>query len=414
VSVAEAFKEASKRREQIRRAALRFKMKPKDGVKYLREVGRIDDTPESLAKCFLDLQDILDKTAIGDYMGEDKEFNLDVMHTYVDMLDFQGMTFDEGIRYFLKGFRLPGEAQKIDRMMEKFAAAFCGANPGVFTNNDTAFVLGYSVIMLNTDAHNPNIPPDKKMSLKGFLRNNSGIADGQDLDEAFLTGIYNNIRSNAISLKEDDDLRETVQMKSTAMSQADRNALRKTERSKLVKAGEERIKDLERRRKKRMSVRSADLLSSPAKGGSAGDGGSDAEGGEPSRGQVLATLAEKDEDYVRLEDRRAEDVLEPMMEVAWGPMMASFSVNLESSSDARVVSLCINGFKHAISLAGVLGMSMERSALLGALVRYTMLDSPTRPFANKNVLCSQAVVGLAQKQGEWLGDSWGVVHRCIS
>lgn len=410
-SVAEAYKEASKRREQIRRAALRFKMKPKDGVKYLREIGRVDDTPEGLAKCFLDLQDVLDKTAIGDYMGEDKEFNIAVMHSYVDQLDFTGMSFDEAIRYFLKGFRLPGEAQKIDRMMEKFAEVFCTLNPGVFSKNDTAFVLGYSVIMLNTDAHNPNIPPEKKMTLKGFLRNNSGIADGQDLPEQFLTDIYNNIRANAISLKEDDDLRENEQIKTASLSNADRHALRRSERSKLVKAGEERIKDLERKRRKRSTI----LAASPIKGGQASGGaGSGSSSGEGGAALALATLAEVDEDYVRLSDRRAEDVLEPMMEVAWGPMMASFSVNLEGSNDARVVQLCINGFKHAVSLAGVLGMSMERSALLGALVRYTMLDSPTRPFGNKNVLCCQAVVALAQKQGEWLGDAWGVVHRCIS
>lgn len=40
-------------------------------------------------------------------------------------MDFTGMVFDEAIRHFLQGFRLPGEAQKIDRMMEKFAERFC-------------------------------------------------------------------------------------------------------------------------------------------------------------------------------------------------------------------------------------------------------------------------------------------------
>lgn len=43
----------------------------------------------------------------------------------VHRIDFTDMEFDEAIRYFLSGFRLPGEAQKIDRMMEKFAERFC-------------------------------------------------------------------------------------------------------------------------------------------------------------------------------------------------------------------------------------------------------------------------------------------------
>lgn len=37
-------------------------------------------------------------------------------------------------RQFLWSFRLPGEAQKIDRMMECFAQRYCQLNPNIFTN----------------------------------------------------------------------------------------------------------------------------------------------------------------------------------------------------------------------------------------------------------------------------------------
>ena len=36
-------------------------------------------------------------------------------------------------RVFLWSFQLPGEAQKIDRMMESFASQFCECNPGTFS-----------------------------------------------------------------------------------------------------------------------------------------------------------------------------------------------------------------------------------------------------------------------------------------
>lgn len=60
-------------------------------------------------------------------------------------------------RLFLTGFRLPGEAQKIDRLMEKFAEQYLSCNPEAFKTADVAYVLAYSVIMLNTDAHNPQV-----------------------------------------------------------------------------------------------------------------------------------------------------------------------------------------------------------------------------------------------------------------
>ena len=47
-----------------------------------------------------------------------------VMHAYIDSMDFKGLLFDKAIRECLKGFRLPGEAQKIDRIMEKFAERY--------------------------------------------------------------------------------------------------------------------------------------------------------------------------------------------------------------------------------------------------------------------------------------------------
>lgn len=52
----------------------------------------------------------------------------------------------------------------------------------MFTNSDVVFILTFSVIMLNSDAHNNNIKKEDKMTLEEFLRNNRGIDDGKDLD----------------------------------------------------------------------------------------------------------------------------------------------------------------------------------------------------------------------------------------
>lgn len=99
----------------------------------------------------------LNKTLIGDYLGEKEDLSLKVMHAYVDSFDFHGMEFDEAIRVFLHGFRLPSGAQKIDRIMEKFAEHYCKCNPKAFSSTDTAYILAYSVIILNADAHSPMV-----------------------------------------------------------------------------------------------------------------------------------------------------------------------------------------------------------------------------------------------------------------
>lgn len=62
------------------------------------------------------------------------------MYAYVDQHDFSGKDFVSALRMFLEGFRLPGEAQKIDRLMEKFAARYLECNQG-YTN--TIFTFSY-------------------------------------------------------------------------------------------------------------------------------------------------------------------------------------------------------------------------------------------------------------------------------
>jgi len=141
-----------------------FNRKPSKGIEFLIDAKKVGGSPEEVA-AFLKNTTGLNETVIGDYLGERDEFCLRVMHAYVDSFNFKAMGFGEAIRFFLRGFRLPGEAQKIDRIMEKFAERYCKCNPNSFTSADTAYVLAYSVIMLNTDAHNSMVKD------KVFLQN---------------------------------------------------------------------------------------------------------------------------------------------------------------------------------------------------------------------------------------------------
>ena len=66
---------------------------------------------------------------------------------------------------------------------------------------DAAYILAYSVIMLNTDAHNPQIK--KRMTKPDFLKNNREINGGQDLPEEFLSQIFDDIVNNEIRMKDE-------------------------------------------------------------------------------------------------------------------------------------------------------------------------------------------------------------------
>ena len=63
------------------------------------------------------------------------------MHAFIDMMDFSNMKFTEAMRMFLQAFRLPGEAQKIDRFMLKFAERYYQGNPETLANAGANLVL---------------------------------------------------------------------------------------------------------------------------------------------------------------------------------------------------------------------------------------------------------------------------------
>ena len=95
------------------------------------------------------------------------------------------MDFDVGIRHFLtrSGFYLPGESQRIDRLVEAFSHSYWSDNPQLFSSSDTVYSLAFATIMLNTDLHNPNIGNRGKMTLEEFIKNNRGLDNGKDIDK---------------------------------------------------------------------------------------------------------------------------------------------------------------------------------------------------------------------------------------
>ena len=114
-----------------------------------------------------------------------------VRREFLKLFNFTRLSLVTALRTWLQSFRMPGEAQIIDRLLECFANAYCRDNPTQFRHPDTAYVLAVSVIMLNTDLYNPNVR--KKMPLDTFIRVNQGINAGQDVDRDILVDLYNDI-----------------------------------------------------------------------------------------------------------------------------------------------------------------------------------------------------------------------------
>ncbi|KAL3053282.1 hypothetical protein OYC64_005757 [Pagothenia borchgrevinki] len=189
------------RNKRFLRGKKKFNMDPNKGVHYLVENELLEWRAESVAE-FLYKEEGLNKTAIGNFLGDREEMHLQTLKEFVGLHEFSDLNLVQALRQFLWSFRLPGEAQKIDRMMEAFATRYCDCNPGVFQSTDTCYILSFAIIMLNTSLHNPNVKD--KPSLQRFISMNRGINHGEDLPTELLTKLYASIRSEPFKIPEDD------------------------------------------------------------------------------------------------------------------------------------------------------------------------------------------------------------------
>ncbi|CAK1546729.1 unnamed protein product [Leptosia nina] len=187
------------RKRQYRVGLNLFNKKPERGIGYLISRGFLENSPRGVAR-FLITRKGLSKQMIGEYLGNlQNQFNMAVLECFVNELDLSGMAVDVALRRYQAHFRLPGEAQKIERLVEAFARRYCVCNPDFvqrLRTQDTIFVLAFAIIMLNTDLHTPNLKPEARMSLDDFVRNLRGIDDCGDIDRDMLAGIYDRVKSS--------------------------------------------------------------------------------------------------------------------------------------------------------------------------------------------------------------------------
>jgi len=185
----------------FKEAARLFNQYPKDAFAMLKDHKLLSPvpTPEEVAN-FLRKAQGFDKRALGEYLV--KPDNIEILRGFFSAFKFnQDTSIDSALRQVLESFRLPGEAQQIDRIMGCFAEVYYPAAKDTFASQDACYVLAYSTLMLNTDLHNPQVK--YKMTQAEFIRNNRGINDGEDVDEECLIRLYHSIKTREIVMPEE-------------------------------------------------------------------------------------------------------------------------------------------------------------------------------------------------------------------
>lgn len=316
------------------------------------------------------------------------------MHAFVDEMDFNNMRFTEALRLFLQAFRLPGEGQKIDRFMLKFAERYVHGNPGVFANAETAYVLAYSVIMLNTDLHSPHVK--RRMNLDDFIKNNRGIDDGADIPREVLEAVFDEIQSNEIKMKDEvEAANEAALVNSPGGGVMGMNGFQNA----LVIAGITR------------DVRREAYQAAVEEMGSKTEA--------MFRNMLASRRVAGENDTITFYSASHVEHVRPMFEVAWMAFLAGISGPLQESDDLATVNLCLDGFKNAIRIICLFhtvqseDVDLQRDAFVTTLTKFTFLTN-LNEMKPKNVEAIRTLLEVAAVDGNYLKGSWKEILSTVS
>uniref|UniRef100_T1GMJ1 PH domain-containing protein n=1 Tax=Megaselia scalaris TaxID=36166 RepID=T1GMJ1_MEGSC len=142
----------SNKEKQMQLGRKKFNMDPKKGIEYLVINNLLKMNAKDIA-LFLYKGEGLNKTAIGDYLGEKNEFNEQVLKSFVELHDFTNLIL----------------VQHFDN--------FCG-------------LFDY--------------PVKEKPSVDQFISMNRGINNGGDLSRGLLESLYESIRTEPFKIPQDD------------------------------------------------------------------------------------------------------------------------------------------------------------------------------------------------------------------
>lgn len=179
-----------------------FNRNPKGGVKILKNIceeNNLDVTKE-LGELFLNegaFSKKLNLDHVGNFLGSKENEN--VMTYFIEQIDIERLSFEDGMYEVFSKFNLPKEAEKISRLVEGYSASYCIKNGIISQDQDKAYSLALAIMQLNDNLHNPEIKKEDKISLEKF---NEAVRDiDKDLSPRETEAIYKKVKEKPINLK---------------------------------------------------------------------------------------------------------------------------------------------------------------------------------------------------------------------
>ena len=143
-------------------------------------------------------------------MAESNPFSNLILKEYSKTYNFNGYNIVKAMNLFMSTFGLRGESYNIYNFICAFGSKYYEDNKDIYTknklnkkNNSVIFEseaevtsFAYSIMILNTDLHNPNVI--NKMTVEEFIKNNKSSKLFKEVPDDYFKEIYKDIHDNEL------------------------------------------------------------------------------------------------------------------------------------------------------------------------------------------------------------------------
>lgn len=116
-----------------------------------------------------------------------------MLENVIILQNYENQFLPNALRDFFAKIQAPNERNSyLSDLLEKFSKRFCACNPQLGLNEDTVYILCFSLILLSVDLNSQAVK--NKMSKREFIKNTRNALP--DLSPDFTGHLYDNIYLN--------------------------------------------------------------------------------------------------------------------------------------------------------------------------------------------------------------------------
>ena len=135
-------------------------------------------------------------------IGDEHQMSKLILEEYTKTFNFTGLDIIKAYELYVSTFTLTGEQCHIYNFICSFATKWYNDNKDqskdsfYFRSDEEVISFAYSIMLLNTDLHNPNIT--NHITLEGFLKNNVSSNLFKDVPNEYMVNIFNRIQETPL------------------------------------------------------------------------------------------------------------------------------------------------------------------------------------------------------------------------